>query len=50
VVECYLQNLDEEIYGETVYCEFLLRIRDEIAFPSLDGVREQIKKDLKYLG
>jgi riboflavin kinase/FMN adenylyltransferase len=50
VVECYLDDLDEDIYGETLYCEFLLHIRDEITFPTLDGVKEQIKKDLKYLG
>jgi riboflavin kinase / FMN adenylyltransferase len=50
VVECYLKGLDEDIYGETLYCEFLLHIRDEITFPNLDGVKEQIKKDLKYLG
>ncbi|MCH3910139.1 MAG: riboflavin biosynthesis protein RibF [Bacilli bacterium] len=49
VVECYIKGIDEDLYGSLIYVEFLFRLRDEIKFASLDEVKQQIEKDLKFL-
>ena len=47
VVESYIKDVDEDLYGEYVYIAFLRRIRDEIKFDSLEDLRKQLELDKK---
>lgn len=49
VVECYLDGLENTIYGETLYISFLSFLREEKKFLSLDALKEQIEMDKKSL-
>jgi len=44
-VETHILDFDEDIYGLPLKITFLRRIRDEIHFPSLDGLKAQLAKD-----
>jgi riboflavin kinase/FMN adenylyltransferase len=44
-VETHILDFDEDIYGLPLKITFLRRIRDEIRFPSLDALKEQLAKD-----
>ncbi len=46
-IETHIIDFNEDIYGKDVTVEFLLRIRDEKKFPSLDALKEQLMKDTK---
>jgi riboflavin kinase / FMN adenylyltransferase len=41
-----VQDLD--LYGRSVTVDFLVRVRDEIKFPSADGLRTQIASDVEF--
>lgn len=45
-VEVHILDFDEEIHGELIEIEFVERIREEITFPGMAELREQIEKDL----
>ena len=45
-VEVYLLDFDREIYGQEVRLEFVVRLRDEVKFDSVDVLVEQIWKDV----
>ena len=47
VVESYIKDVDEDLYGEYVYIAFLRRIRDEIKFDSLEDLKKQLELDKK---
>ena len=46
IIEAHLLDFDEFIYGKIVKVEFFKFIRDQRKFPSLDALKEQLKKDL----
>jgi len=46
-VEAYLLDFDRDIYGRTIELEFVARLRDEMKFPSLDALVEQIRDDVE---
>lgn len=48
-IECYLKELDHDIYDETLYIDFSSRLRDEHKFGSLEELKRQIQKDLSSL-
>lgn len=49
VIECYLANLNETIYGETLYVDFLKKLRDEVKFASPEALEAQMEKDKEAL-
>lgn len=44
-IEAHLFDFDEDIYGEHISIHFLDRIRDEMRFPSLGALKDQLQKD-----
>ena len=48
-IETHILEFSQDIYGETIKIEFLERLRDEKKFDSLDGLKEQLKKDTKKI-
>ena len=46
-VEAHLLNFRREIYGEEVRLEFVARLRDELKFDTVEGLLEQIWKDIE---
>lgn len=44
-IEVHIFDFDKDIYGETITIYFVDRIRDEVKFKDLDGLREQLVKD-----
>lgn len=47
ILEVYLFDFDEFIYGKKITVEFLAKIRDEIKFDSIELLIEHIKKDVE---
>lgn len=45
VVESHLFDIDRELYGRGIRVAFIQRLRDELAFPDPDALREQIARD-----
>jgi len=45
-VEAYLLDFDREIYGQHLKLDFVARLRDELKFPSLDALIEQMHRDV----
>lgn len=48
-IETNILEFNRDIYGQVIKIEFLERIRDEKKFSSLDELKEQLKKDTKYV-
>ena len=48
-VEAYIKEFSEILYGEYIKILFEDKIRDEIRFSSPEELREQIKRDIKYI-
>ena len=46
ILETYLFDFDQEIYGRYVEVRFKQKIRDELRFQSLEQLKSQIKKDV----
>ncbi len=46
LLETHLFDFDQDIYGSYVEVHFQKKIRDEIKFQSLQGIQQQIKKDI----
>jgi riboflavin kinase/FMN adenylyltransferase len=46
VLEVHLLDIDQDLYGQTLRVEFHHRLRDERRFPSVDALREEIRKDI----
>ena len=44
-IETHILDFDEDIYGLPLRITFLRRLRDEVHFPSLDALKEQLAKD-----
>jgi len=49
LLEVFIVDFDEEIYGETIKFNFIDKIRDEMKFNSMDSLKEQIKKDIQFI-
>jgi riboflavin kinase/FMN adenylyltransferase len=47
-VETHILSAQGDLYGKTMSVEFIDRIRDEIRFPSIEALREQIQKDIAF--
>lgn len=50
LVEAYLLDFDRRIYGEDIRLDFVRRIRDEMRFPAVADLVEQIRKDVRQTG
>jgi riboflavin kinase/FMN adenylyltransferase len=46
-IEAYLFDFDSSIYGRIIEIFFIERIRDEIAFPSIEQLTNQIERDIE---
>jgi len=46
LLETHLFDFDRDIYGAHLRVRFLKKLRDEMAFPSLDALRAQIGRDV----
>jgi riboflavin kinase/FMN adenylyltransferase len=40
-------DFNQDLYGEAIRVNFIERIRDEIKFPNLEALSEQIRKDIQ---
>jgi riboflavin kinase/FMN adenylyltransferase len=49
VIEVNIFNFESDIYKETIGIEFIKRTRDEIKFPSLDSLKDQLLTDQKTI-
>lgn len=47
-VETHILDLSLDLYGRNLSVEFIKRIRDDIRFPSIEALKEQIAKDAAY--
>ena len=45
-VETYLLGFDGDLYGQTVRLDFYKRLRDEVKFPSLEALRQEILRNV----
>jgi riboflavin kinase/FMN adenylyltransferase len=48
LVEAFLLDFDRDIYGCDVRLEFVMRLRDEMKFPSVEALVEQIHRDVAW--
>lgn len=46
ILEVHLLNFNQEIYGHYVSVEFCEKLRDEVRYPNVDLLKEQIAKDV----
>jgi riboflavin kinase / FMN adenylyltransferase len=46
LVEAFLLDFDQDIYGEDLRLEFVARLRDELKFPSVEALVEQMHRDV----
>lgn len=49
ILEVHIIDFNQDIYGEIVKVNFLIKIRDEKKFQSLTELKSQIKKDIECL-
>jgi riboflavin kinase/FMN adenylyltransferase len=47
IIECYIINLNKNLYGEKIRVNFIKKIRSEVKFKTPDDLSQQIKKDLE---
>ncbi len=47
-VETHILDLSLDLYGRNLCVEFIKKIRDDIRFPSIDALKDQIAKDAAY--
>jgi riboflavin kinase/FMN adenylyltransferase len=50
IVETFIIDFDEEIYGTEIRVDFLNYIREELKFDSLEELKCQIAKDVSHIG
>ena len=48
-IEAYILDYDGDCYGKTLYCAFLAYVRQEKKFAGLEELKEQLKKDERYV-
>lgn len=49
-VESHILDFDRDIYGEEISAEFMIRLRDDIKFDSVEMLIKQIKADIDRAG
>jgi riboflavin kinase/FMN adenylyltransferase len=47
LLETFIFNFEQEIYGRRIRVEFVKKLRDELKFHSVEALCEQMKKDVK---
>ena len=47
VIETHIFDFNNDIYGREIKVEFIKKLRDEMKFPSVDALAEQIQNDCK---
>ena len=47
LVEAYLLDRDVDLYGQTLGIDFLARLRGERRFDTVDGLVEQMRRDVE---
>lgn len=47
LLEVYLLNFKQDIYGQHLEVEFIAKIRPEYKFPSLEALKQQIERDIE---
>lgn len=47
-IEIHIIDFDRDIYGESVEISFVSRVRDEMKFSSVEALRLQLERDLKF--
>lgn len=47
ILEAHLFDFAGDLYGETLALRFVARLRDQVRFPSLDALKEQIARDVQ---
>ena len=47
--EVYINNFDEDLYGQNVTVRVHKKIRDIVEFSSEEALKAQIDKDMEYL-
>ena len=47
MIETYILDFDEDIYGQAIDVEFLTRLRGEETFTTVDALIEQMHKDVQ---
>lgn len=45
--ESFILNFNQEIYGEEISIQLLKKLRDNMAFPSAEKLKDQMEKDRK---
>jgi len=45
--EVHVMDIDRGLYGETLVCHLMLKLRDEAEFPSLQALTDQVKRDIE---
>jgi riboflavin kinase/FMN adenylyltransferase len=45
LLEAHLFDFDADLYGRELEVEFIARLRDELTFPSMDAMVQQIGRD-----
>ena len=48
-IETHIFDFDEDIYGLDIEISFISKLRDEVRFDSLEGLKLQLEKDRDYL-
>jgi len=48
LVEAFILDFDLDIYGQDIRLEFVARLRDELKFPSVAALVEQIQRDVAW--
>ena len=49
IVESYIKDINEDLYGESIYVSFIEYLRDEKKFDSLDDLKAQLEQDKKTI-
>ncbi len=47
IVEAYLLDFDGDVYGRDLRLEFVARLRDELKFPSVEALVQQMRRDVE---
>lgn len=48
-IEAHVLDFQGNLYGKSIWLEFINRLRDEMAFPSAEELRDQIKLDVEMV-